>query len=98
MRLAKNLVRIQRQKGKGEGKGKWLDSKKRELIDKLKDGTLVREANRLAKESGHGRILRSDGSFVQIGGSTGGIVRTILNDWTPPDVPDEEESEVMMMD
>ena len=109
VRLAKNLVRLM-QKGNNNPKGKWLDvedSRKRELINKLRDGTLVRQANQLTRESGHGRILRADGSFVDIGGSTGGIVRTILYDWTPPDVPDEEappdvpdeeESELMMME
>ena len=109
VRRAKNLLRLM-QKGNNKAKGKWLDvqdSRKRELINKLRDGTLVSQANQLTRESGHGRILRADGSFVDIGGSTGGIVRTILYDWTlpdvpdeeaPPDVPDEEESELMMME
>ena len=29
-----------------------------------------------------------DDSFVDIGGSTGGFVRTVLDDWGPPDLSD----------
>ena len=36
--------------------------------------------------SGHGRLKKEDDSFVDIGGSTGGFVRTVLGDWEPPDL------------
>ena len=49
-------------------------------------GTLVAEANRLILMSGNGRLRRSDGTFVDMGGSTGGYTRTVLYDWEPPDV------------
>ena len=35
-------------------------------------------------------MRRSDGSFVDIGGSTGGYARTVLYDWEPPNVTDFE--------
>ena len=56
-----------------------------ELVDQYQDGSLQQEANRLTIESGHGR-LHGKRKFVDIGGSTGGMTRTLLYDWTPPDV------------
>ena len=53
-------------------------------------GTLMAEANRLTRISGNGRLRRSDGSFVDIGGSTGGYTRTVLYDWEAPDVTEFE--------
>ena len=50
------------------------------------DGTLLAEANRLTLISGNGRLRRTDGSFVDIGGSTGGYTRSVLDDWQAPDV------------
>ena len=38
--------------------------------------------------SGRGRLKKEDHSFVDIGGSTGGFVRTVLDDWEPPDLAD----------
>ena len=59
-------------------------------------GTLLDEANRLTRISGHGRLRRSDGSFVDIGGSTRRYTMTVVYDWQAPDVtefdPDTEES------
>ena len=36
------------------------------------------------------RLKKEDHSFVDIGGSTGGFVRTVLDDWEPPDLIDFE--------
>ena len=49
-------------------------------------GTLLAEANRLTRISGNGRLRRSDGSFVDIGGSTSGYTMTVLDGWEAPDV------------
>ena len=49
------------------------------------------QANKLTMISGHGRLKQEDDSFVDIGGSTGGFVRTVLDDWEPPDLVDFEE-------
>ena len=40
--------------------------------------------------SGHDRLKKEDRSFVDIGGSTGGFVRTVLDDWEPPDLAEFE--------
>ena len=67
----------------------WLYPDQLELVSKLDDGTLEAEAARLTKISGHGRFKRADGSFVDIGGSTGGFTRTVLYDWKPPNLDDD---------
>ena len=56
------------------------------LVEKLYDGTLVAEVNRLTLASGNGRLGLLDGGFVDIGGLTGAFTRTELYDWTPSDL------------
>ena len=56
------------------------------MVAQLRDGSLINKANRLTMESGHGRLRCRDGTFVDIGGSTGSYTRTVLYDWTPPDL------------
>ena len=65
-------------------KKRWLRPEQMELVKELQNGTLEKEAKRLTKISGHGRFKRADGSYVDIGGSTGGFTRTVLYDWKPP--------------
>ena len=60
-----------------------------ELVASLHDGSLEAEVNRLTLLSGNGRLRRKDGTFVDIGGSTGGFTRAVLYDWTPPILDDE---------
>ena len=67
-----------------------LTQKQEELLALYDDGTLLTEANRLTRISGNGRLRRSDGSFVDIGGSTGGYTMTLLYDWQPPDLTEFE--------
>ena len=62
------------------------------LVQDFQDGILQSEANRLTILSGHGRIKRSDGTSVDIGGSTGGFTRAILYNYTPPDLDRELEN------
>ena len=81
VRLARKYEHLKRRK--------WLHPDQMELVSKLRDGTLDKEAARLTKESGHGRFKREDGSFVDIGGSTGGFTRAVLDNWTPPNLDDD---------
>ena len=62
--------------------------RQQEVLQLYKSGWLRQEANRLTLISGHGRLKRADGTFEDIGGSTGGFVRTVLDDWGPPDLKD----------
>ena len=76
-----------------------LTPKQLRELEAYQSGELRREANKFTKISGHGRLRKEDyelrpwdrDSFVDIGGSTGGFVRTVLDDWEPPDVADFEE-------
>ena len=81
VRLARKYEHLKRRK--------WLHPDQMELVSKLRDGTLEKEAARLTKISGHGRFKRRDGTVVSIGGSTGGFTRAVLYNWTPPDLNDE---------
>ena len=83
VRLARKYNHLKRKK--------WLHPEQMKLVSKLLDGTLEKEAARLTKISGHGRFKRADGSFVDIGGSTGGFTRTVLYDWTPPELSDDDQ-------
>ena len=68
---------------------KWLYPDQLALVAKLHDGSLEAEANRLTRISGHGRLRRRDGTYVDIGGSTGGFTRAVLYNWTLPSLDDE---------
>ena len=59
-----------------------------EVLRKYRSGRLRQEANKRTRISGHGRLKRADDTFEDIGGSTGGFVRTVLDDWGPPDLKD----------
>ena len=61
-----------------------LELWQQDMVTHLHDGSLISKANRLTMESGHGRLRCRGGTFVDIGGSTGGHTRTVLFDWTPP--------------
>ena len=60
-----------------------------ELVTSLHDGTLAARVNELTLRSGNGRLWRHDGTFVDIGGSTGGFTRAALYNWTPPNLDEE---------
>ena len=82
-RLAQSIARLRDRIRNGNGKP--LTTKQQKILDKLDDGSLLQESNRLTQLAGHGRLKRTDGTFVDIGGSTGGYFRTQLCDWSPPD-------------
>ena len=59
-----------------------------EVLKQFKSGLLLREANRRTLISGHGRLKRADDTFEDIGGSTGGLVRIVLDNWREPALED----------
>ena len=61
-----------------------------QVLKQYQSGELRKQANQLTMLSGHGRLKREDDTFVDIGGSTGGFVRIVLDDWEPPDLADFE--------
>ena len=89
-RLQERLSRGNEAKGKGKKKARTLNPKQLRVLQEYQSGILRRQANNLTMVSGHGRLKKEDRSFVDIGGSTGGFVRTVLDDWEPPDLADFE--------
>ena len=86
-RQAISYARMRDKSSSGEcAPGTALSRKQQDLLKLYDDATLLEEANRLTRISGNGRLRRSDGSFIDIGGSTEGYTRTVLYDWQPPDV------------
>ena len=71
------------------GKTRRLYPDQKDLVAKLRDGTLEAEAKRLTLLSVHGRVKQSDGTFLNIGGSTGGFTRAVLYDWASPNLDHE---------
>ena len=89
-RLQERLSQGNEAKGKGKGKTRTLNPIQLRLLQEYQSGELRRQANKLTMISDHGRLTNLDHSFVDIGGSTGGFVRTVLDDWEPPDLADFE--------
>ena len=59
-------------------------------LQQYQTGELRQRANNLTEISGHGRLKREDDTFVDIGRSTGGYVRVVMDDWEPPDITEFE--------
>ena len=89
-RLQERLSQGNEAKGKGKRKARPLNPKQQQIWQEYKNGELRRQANKLIMVSGHGRLENEDHSFVDIGGSTGGFVRTVLDDWEAPDLAEFE--------
>ena len=69
--------------------GQDLTDKQIEELKLYDNGFLLAKANELTLRSGHGTLRRpGDGVKREIGASTGGFVREILENWEPPDPKD----------
>ena len=71
---------------------KKLNRQQQEVLRQYRNDQLRQEANRFTMASGHGRLKRKDDSFVDIGGSTGGFVRVVLDDWEKPELSEFQET------
>ena len=86
-RQAIKYARLRDKITRGEcARGTALSLRQQDLLALYDAGTLLSQANRLTRISGNGRLLHSDGSFVDSGGSTGGHTRTVLYEWQAPDM------------
>ena len=56
-----------------------------EVLDSYDSGELLRLRNNAILAVGHGRLRNARGETMDIGGSTGGGPRRILDSWHPPD-------------
>jgi hypothetical protein len=89
LRLASSLAH-QRQ----SGRTRFSDYEVTLLLD-LDSDQLRKLANNATKAYGHGRIKHANGSFTDIGAATGGLTRTILDNWVAPvlSVADDDDDE-----
>ena len=60
----------------------WWDKKNLQMLE---DGSLLRRTNEAVAAFGHG-TLRHGNERVEIGGSTGGVTRVLLDGYAEPDV------------
>ena len=63
-----------------------LEHWEKENLRRLEDGSLLRHTNEAVAAYGHGTMRRDDGETIEIGGSTGGITRFLLDGCAEPDV------------
>ena len=49
---------------------------------------LLKKYNRAIADYGHGRLRFDAGDHLDIGGSTGGVSRRLIDDWLEPDCRD----------
>ena len=78
----------QRQSGRSRfGDWEW------KLLKDFDSDKLRRQSNDATIAYGHGRIKNADGSVTDIGAETGGLTRTILDNWVPPDVLSEADDD-----
>ena len=90
LRRGAMLERLQEKLSQGDKSRRPLNPKQLRVLQEYQSGELRREANKLTMISGNGRLKKEDHSFVDIGGCTGGFVRTVLDDWESPDLADFE--------
>ena len=61
-----------------------LSSRQTVLLEQYESGRLMKELNEAKVAWGHGCLCSEDGVTLEIGGSTGGGSRIVIDDWAPP--------------
>ena len=82
--LARTKLRHGEIYARKQDNGEELTPKQLAVARLYRDGTLLARSNELTLQSGHGSLRTADGAVLEIGGSTGGEARKILEAWTPP--------------
>ena len=77
---------LRRKLDQGQVEERELAWWERENLRKLQDGSLLRLTNEAVAAFGHGTLRRVDGEKIEIGGSTGGVTRFLLDGNAEPDV------------
>ena len=73
-----------------------FSSHQQRLLERLESGELLWRMNSAVGKWGHGRLETPDGHCVEIGGSTGGLTRELVDEWKPPSFLDlMEESKTI---
>ena len=77
---------LRRRLDRGQVYYRDLERWEQENLRRLEDGSLLRHTNEAVAAYGHGTLRRDDGETIEIGGSTGGITRFLLDGYAEPDV------------
>ena len=77
---------LRRRVHRGQVNMRDLEHWEQENLRRLQDGSLLRHTNEAVAAYGHGTLRRDDGETIEIGGSTGGITRFLLDGYAEPDV------------
>ena len=78
---------LQRRIDDGRARLADLNQDEQMQLRRLKDNTLLDEANKAISEYGHGTLRGTQNRTMQIGGPTGGLARVILDGFKVPDGP-----------
>ena len=70
----------------GQREARDLNRWEKNNLRRLEDGSLLRRTNKAVAAYGHGTIRRHDGAWLEIGGSTQGVTRLLLDNCAEPDV------------
>ena len=62
-----------------------LTSRQTDLLKRYESGVLRDELKKAVAAYGHGCLRSEDGDILNIGGSTGGVTRCLIDDWRKPD-------------
>ena len=77
---------LRRKLDRGQVEERELAEWEQENLRKLEDGSLLRRTNEAVAAFGHGTLRRAGGERLEIGGSTGGVTRFLLDGNAEPDV------------
>ena len=77
---------LRRKLDNGQVERRHLRPWQKKNLRQLQDGSLLRRTNDAVAAYGHGTLRRDDGETIEIGGSTGGITRFLLDGYAEPDV------------
>ena len=81
---AKYNLRQGRHLAKAADRGARLGPAELAMVQAFESGELRRRANDAVKGFGHGRLHAADGSYLDIGGNTGGRTRRLLDSYVIP--------------
>ena len=76
---------LRRRLNQGEVEERHLESWQRKNLQMLEDGSLLLRTNEAVAAYGHGTLRHGD-ETLEIGGSTGGVSRFLLDGYAEPDV------------
>ena len=77
---------LRRKLDRGQVQERDLGWWEQESLRMLEDGSLLLRTNEAVAAFGHGTLRREDGATIEVGGSTGGVSRFLLDGHVEPDV------------